>query len=186
MKIYDRIVNLEVKSSKLIAALGADSGYMPIAEAPISSNGVFELNLPDVVLGYSYLSSPAKVCKNIDIDPRSLKIAIVDAFWLFDPNETIIGYVFQGSTLASVNGRSGEKLVSRWYATHNSQISGYAHCGPHGSAVNLKLNLKKGWNDVVRHFHSDSEASIYIDKNINWMHWFMTLKVDPHQVNLFS
>ena len=173
MKITNRIVNVEVKSSKLVAALGAESGYMPLAEAPVYSDGSFELNLPDVVVGYSYLSSAASICKNINIDPETLKIAVLDAFWLFDSNESAIGYVFQGSTPESINGRLREQIVSRWYANQNSQISGSARCDPYGLTVDFKLNLKKGWNDVVRYFHSDSEASIHTSKNINSMHWYM-------------
>ncbi len=178
MKIKNRIVNSEAKYSKAVAALNAESGHMPIAEASISANGDFEMNLPDIVLGYSYLSSPANICDEIKFSPESLKIAVIDAFWLFDPQEAIIGYIFQGSTQASIKGRLGEEIVLRWYANQNSLITGSASCGPHGVTVDFKLSLKKGWNDVVRHFHSDSEASIHTSKNINSMRWYMALTGD--------
>ena len=181
MKIADRILNFEMTSSKLVAALGSESGYMQLAEAPILSDGSFVMDLPDIVLGYSYLTSPTSICKNLNIDPDSLKVAIFDAFWLFDSNEGVIGYIFQGSAKASVNGRLGEKMVSRWYANQNSQLSGNGRCGPRGLSVSVNLNLKKGWNDVVRHFYSDKEEKIYTCKNTNRMHWFVTSKRELSQ-----
>ncbi len=181
MKIADKIFNFHVKSSKLVAALKAESGYIPLAEASILSDGYFEIILPDIVLGYSYLSSPKVRCEEINVYPESLKVAVVDALWLFDSNETVIGHVFQGSTQASITGALGETVVSRWYANHNGHINATARCGAHGMAVDFKLNLKKGWNDVVRHFHADSEESIHTSKDINGMHWFMTLNRLPHQ-----
>ena len=185
MKIADRILDLEMTSSKLVAALGPGSGYMQLAEAPIFSDGSFVMDLPDIVLGYSYLTSPTNICENINIDPDSLKVAIIDAFWLFDSNERVIGYIFQGSAKASVNGRLGEKMVSRWYANQNSQLSGNGRCGPHGLTVSVNLNLKKGWNDVIRHFYSDREVKLYTCKNTNRMQWFVTLNGEPQQGSYF-
>ena len=181
MKIADRIVNHEITSCKLVAALGSESGYMPLSETPISSDGSFEMNLPDIVLGYSYLSSPVHICENVNIDPESLKVAMIDAFWLFDSTESVIGYIFQGSAKASVNGRLGEKMVSRWYANQNSRLSGNGRCGPRGLAVNFNLTLKKGWNNVVRHFYSDREEKFYTCKNTNRMHWYVALKGESQQ-----
>ena len=175
MKIADKISNLKVESTKMMAALKAGSGYMPLAETTIHSDGSFEMLLPDIVLGYSYLSSPKNICGDMNVFPESLKIAVVDAFWLFDSNEAIIGQVFQGSTQAAFNGFLGEKMISRWYANQNGQITSNSNCSAHGRALRCGLNLKKGWNDVVRHFHSSLEEFIYTNKIISSMSWFMML-----------
>ena len=174
MKIADRIINLYTKPKKLVAALNSENGQMTLAEGSVFSNGAFELNLPDIVVGYSYLSSFKNISENIKIEPESLKIAVVDAFWLFDSNTTLIGYIFQGSTQAAINGRLGEKMVSRWYANQSSQICGKASCGPNGMTVNFKLNLKKGWNEVIRHFQPDTKVSIHTCQNSESMPWFMS------------
>ena len=135
MKIADRILNLNAEPAKLIATLNSESGYMTLAEAPVFSDGSFEMNLPDIVLGYSYLYSPTNICEDLNINPESLKIAIVDTFWLFDSNQNIIGYIFQGSTQESMKGKLGEKVVSRWYANQRSQIRGTASCHSDGLAL---------------------------------------------------
>jgi hypothetical protein len=174
MKIADRILNLNAKPKKLLASLNSDNGQMTLAEGSVFSNGAFELNLPDIVVGYSYLSSFKNMCENINIEPESLKIAIVDAFWLFDSNTTLIGCIFQGSTEAAINGRSGEKMVSRWYANQSSRICGKASCGPNGLVVDFNLNLKKGWNEVIRHFQPDAKVNIHTCQNSESMLWFMS------------
>jgi hypothetical protein len=185
MKIADRIINLNAKPKKLLAALNSENGQMTLAEGSVFSNGTFELNLPDIVVGYSYLTSFKNVCENIKIEPASLKIAIVDSFWLFDSNTTLIGYIFQGSTQAAINGRLGEKMVSRWYANQSSQIYGQASCGPKGMAVNFELNLKKGWNEVIRHFQPDTKVSIHKCQNSASMLWFMSEEKRAQKIPMF-
>jgi hypothetical protein len=150
------------------------------------SNGAFEINLPDIVVGYSYLSSFENICENINIDPASLKIAVVDVFWLFDSNRTLIGHIFQGSTQAATNGRLGEKMVSRWYANQSSQICGKASCGPNGMSVNYNLNLKKGWNEVSRHFQHDATVSIHTCQNSEAILWFMSEEKRAHKISMFN
>jgi hypothetical protein len=174
MKISNRIINLKAKPKKLLAALDSENGQMTLAEGPVFADGAFELNLPDIVVGYSYLSTLKNICENINIEPESLKIAVVDAFWLFDSNKTLIGYIFQGSTQAAISGRLGEKMVSRWYANQSSQIYGTARCGPNGMAVNFKLSLKKGWNEVIRQFQPDATVSIHTSQNSESLFWFMS------------
>ncbi len=174
MKILDKIVNLKNKPNNLLAAIDSVNGRMTLAEGPVFSDGIFELNLPDIVVGYSYLSSFKNICKDIDIQPESLKIAVVDAFWLLNSKKTLIGYIFQGSSQTSINRRLGEKMISRWYANQSSQIHGNAICGPNGVAVSFNLNLKKGWNEVIRHFQSDATVSIHTCQNSESMLWFMS------------
>jgi hypothetical protein len=174
MKITDRVVNLKAKPKNLLAAIDSKNGQITLAEGSIFSDGNFELNLPDIVVGYSFLSSFKNICKNINIEPESLKLAIVDAFWLLDSSKTRIGYIFQGSSQTSINSRLGEKMISRWYANQSSQICGNASCGPNGMAVNFKLDLKKGWNEVIRHFQSDATISIHTWQNSESMFWFVS------------
>ena len=174
MKINDRILNLNAQPKNILAAIDSKNGQMTLAEGSIFSDGRFELNLPDIVVGYSYLSLFKNICKSIDIEPESLKIAIVDAFWLLDSNKTLIGYIFQGSSQTSINSRLGEKMISRWYANQSSLICGNASCGPNGMAVNFNLNLTKGWNEVIRHFQSDATVSIHTCQNSESMFWFMS------------
>ena len=174
MKINNRIKNLKAKPKKLLATLDSENGQMTLAQGSVFSDGDFELNLPDVVVGYSYLSSFKNICENINIEPESLRIAVVDAFWLLDSSKSLIGYIFQGSTQTSLNGQLGEKIVSRWYANQSSQIYGNASCGPNGMAVNFKLNLKKGWNEVIRHFQPDATVSIHTCQNSESLFWFMS------------
>ena len=182
MKIADKISNLKVGSTKMIAALKAGNGYMPLAETTILSDGYFKILLPDVVLGYSYLTSPKIICEEIDVSPASLKVAIVDSFWLFDSNETLIGHVFQGTTRLSINGPLGERIVARWYANQNGQVTCSKNCSACGRAVFCELYLKKGWNNVVRHFHSGSEEFMHTNQNINSLNWFMTMSELSHEV----
>jgi hypothetical protein len=65
-------------------------------------------------------------------------------------------------------------MVSRWYANQSSQIYGTARCGPNGMAVNFKLNLKKGWNEVIRQFQPDATVSIHTSQNSESLFWFMS------------
>jgi hypothetical protein len=174
MKINDRIVNLKARPKNLLAAIDSKSGQMTLAEGSIFSDGHFELNLPDIVVGYSYLSSFKNICENINVDPESLKIAVVDAFWLLDSSDTLIGYIFQGSSQTSISSRLGEKMISRWYANQSSQIYGNASCGPNGMAVKFNLDLKKGWNEVIRHFQPDATVSIHTWQDGESMFWFMS------------
>ena len=174
MNINNRIINLKSKPKKLLAALDSENGQMTLAEGSVFSDGDFELSLPDIVVGYSYLSSFKNICEDISIEPESLKIAIVDAFWLLDSSKTLIGYAFQGSTQTSIKGQLGEKIVSRWYANQSSQINGSASCGPNGMAVKFKLNLKKGWNEVIRHFKTDATVNIHTCQNSESLFWFMS------------
>lgn len=174
MKVAGIIINLTAKPDKLVAYLNCEDGSMLLAEALVSSDGFFEINLPDIVIGYSYLCSPGKICGNLNVTPKSLKIAVIDTFWLLDSNQNIIGYAFQGSTPESINGRLGEKLVSRWYANQRSQITSAASCGSNGMAANTNLILKKGWNDVVRCFHSNTQEGIQTCNNAESMYWFMS------------
>jgi hypothetical protein len=173
MKIADRISNLNAKPTKLIAVLNSAGNYITLAEAPVFIDGSFEINLPDIIIGYSYLSSPANICGDLNINPESLKIAVVDGFWLFDSNQNTIGYIFQGSTQDSINGRLGQKMVSRWYANQRSQIIGRANCCSNVMAVDFQLNLKKGWNEVVRYFHSGVQEKIHTCNHTESMPWFM-------------
>ena len=173
MKIADRIFNLQAGSSKLVAALTDKSGYMSLAEAPVSSDGHFEIVLPDIVLGYSYLVSPKDSFNEIHVYPESLKIAVIDTFFLVDSNENVIGLVFQGSARGQSSEVLGEIIVSRWYANQYGEINGNAACGPHGNLTNIELGLKKGWNDVVRQFNCDVEESIRSGINVSRMQWFM-------------
>ena len=183
MKIADRILNFTVGSSTLKAALTDKNGYMPLAEAPVSSDGHFEIVLPDIVLGYSYLLSPKERLNDIHVYPESLKIAIVDSFWLVDSNEYVIGNVFQGSARGQSSYEAGEIIVSRWYANQYGTIIGMASCDPHGNVVDFELSLKKGWNDVVRQFNSDMEESIRSAKNVRRMQWFMIASDESATIN---
>ncbi len=182
MKIADRIFNFQAGSSKLMAALTCKSGYMSLAEAPVSSDGHFEIVLPDIVLGYSYLFSPKDSFNEIHLYPESLKIAVIDTFWLVDSNENVIGLVFQGPAREHSSEVLGEIIVSRWYANQYGEINGTAACGPHGNLANLELSLKKGWNDVVRQFSSDVEESIRSGRNVSRMQWFMIASDQPNKI----
>jgi hypothetical protein len=174
MKINNKIINLKAKPKKLLAALDSENGHMTLAEGAVFSDGDFELSLPDIVVGYSYLTSFKNICENIRFEPESLKIAVVDALWLLDSSRSLVGYIFQGSTKNSIGGRLGEKVVSRWYANQNSQIYGSATCGPNGMAVKFKLNLKKGWNEIIRQFQTDAKVSIHSCQNSESLFWFMS------------
>jgi hypothetical protein len=174
MKVADKILNLTTKPAKIVASLNSGDGYITLAEAPVNFDGSFLINLPDIVLGYSYLYSPEKACKDLDIYSKSLKIAIIDTFWLLDSYQKVIGYAFQGSTQESINRRLGEKLVSRWYANQRSQIRSTANCGSRGMNINFKLDLKKGWNDVVRCRLSNTQENIQTCNNTESMYWFMS------------
>ncbi len=184
MKITDKILNLNAKPAKLIAALNSEGSSMTLAEAPVLLDGSFEINLPDIVIGYSYLFSPANICGDLYINPESLKIAIVDLFWLFDSNQKNVGYIFQGSTRHSINGPLGQKVVSRWYANQGSQIRCTASRCSNVMAVDFQLNLKKGWNVVVRYFHSSAQEKIHTCNNTESMSWFMCEeKITPPKIN---
>lgn len=54
MKIFATIINLTAMPKKLTDSLIFESGYMVLAEASVNFDGSFEINLPDIVLGYSY------------------------------------------------------------------------------------------------------------------------------------
>ena len=182
MKISDRIFNFQAGSSKLMAALIDKSGYMSLAEAPVSFDGHFEIVLPDIVLGYSYLVSPKDSFNEIHVYPESLKIAVIDTFWLVDSNENVIGLVFQGPARGQSSEFLGEITVSRWYANQFGEINGTAACGPHGNLVNFELSLKKGWNDIVRQFNSDFEENIRSGRNVSRMRWFMIASDRPNGI----
>jgi hypothetical protein len=182
MKIADRIINLNVKPTKLLAALESENGQMTLAEGSVFYNGDFELKLPAIIVGYSYLSSFKNICENINIEPESLKFAIVETFWLLDSSKTRIGYIFQGSSQTSIYRRLGEKMISRWYANQSSQICGNASCGPNRMAVNFKLDLKKGWNEVIWHFQSDATISIHTWQNSESMFWFVSEEKEAQRI----
>lgn len=78
---------------------------------------------------------------------------------------TNISGFFQWSSQDAISGQLGQKSVSGWYSDQKIRVKGTARCCSNGMAVDFKLDLKKGWNDVVRFIDTKKNENIQTGNN---------------------